>query len=231
MHRFWPAGAAALVWLASSLVPPAVEAQKFSRYDPVSLEAVIEPLDSMGNACGICSDEGGAYIDGQDGVAAGFDKFGNLIIDFQAARTPFRTVSFDLDTPFDQDAVPLGRITAADSYLSTIHAPQEPMQLMAPNTSQCASGVVTYTLADAERTQFRLYFQRPLADFDMSLTSNLVVTRVNAETWTVEAQASGCPTAGVHTIARVIDTPTKGPFEYTDRGLYVVPLKMTLTRR
>ena len=68
-----------LVWLAWSLVSPAVEAQKFSRYDPVSLEAVIEPLDSMGNACGICSDEDLEVDDELDDLLARLHQFGGAV--------------------------------------------------------------------------------------------------------------------------------------------------------
>lgn len=209
-----------------------LQAQKFAKYSPVSLDVVIESSDSFGGACGICSDEGGAYLDGIDGVTAEFDQYGNLIIDFLAGRsqTPFRKIQYDFRQPYADGAVDRGVVAPDDNYMSTVHAPQTPMQLMGPGSTQCAGGIVTYTLDDAKRTQFRVYFQRPLAPFDMSMTSGLLVTRVDENTWTVETKNAGCadPSPGV---GRLIETPTKGAFDYSNRGLYQMPLNMTLTRR
>ena len=62
---------------------------------PVALTVTVHDTDTNGMACQICSDGGGGYVDGTDGVAANIDQYGNIIINFQTGRNPLRKLHYE----------------------------------------------------------------------------------------------------------------------------------------
>jgi hypothetical protein len=89
--------------------------QKPGTYTPVPL---IVTVDSLGGTCRICGDNpdgSGVYTDGEDGVKATIDQYGNIIIDFQTTRTNTRWLTYDYPV-----TTPTGDGSHQHHYLSTI---------------------------------------------------------------------------------------------------------------
>lgn len=212
----------------------------------VNLKAVIEPTDSSGSACQILSDGGGPYVHGQEGVSAIFDNSGDLIINFQTGKTPIRGVAFDYSSPYtgpddDPPATPKTPVsgTYPRAFLSTI--PQSnvgssiPLQSLSIGASECVQLSWFYTLNDAKKTQWRHNFHRTssASGLDVSQTAYGVVTRIDADTWEVDPAATAACNSSVPgpALARLVDTPTVGRFQFNNDGLYSLRFKLTLVRK
>lgn len=220
----------ALGLLATSAGLGRAWAAKPNTYPVVPLVVTVAASDSAGNACRICDDGAGAYTDGIDGVAASLDQYGNLIIDFNATATPLaRRLQFDYSEPADESTfVPP---VAQNSYMSTIGATGGAIQAMDVQDVQCVQSNIVFTDGDTRETLYRHHFHRPLRTFDVADTSWLVVTRIGERVWEVEPKESGC-NDGVASLARLFSSPTKGGrTDYSDRGAWYMPFKMTLTSK
>lgn len=222
-------------WLTVAIgiltVSAGLAAQRPNTTTPVPLTVVVDD-----DGTSITSDAGGPYVDGQDGVAANIDKYGNLIINFQTGKTPVRKLYYDYSDPQDGQ-LPGGLLAPPNNYVSTIRQEGDTtkMQDLAIGQSQCVRANVTYT-TDDEKTQFRLLFQRSGTGADVEETAYLRATRTENETdgrrtWTVESESSSGCDNGYPGIARLIDTPLVGKFRYTDRGRYHMPFRLFLTER
>jgi hypothetical protein len=226
MTKKWLTVAIGILTLSAGLA-----AQKPNTTTPVALAVVVDDVGTR-----ITSDAGGPYVDGQDGVAANIDKYGNLIINFQTGKTPVRKLYYNYDDPQDGQTLG-GDLAPPNNYVSTIRQEGDTtkMQDLAVGQSQCVRANVTYT-TDDEKTQFRVLFQRGVTGIDVEETAYLHVTRTANETdgrrtWTVDSEStSGCDN-GYSGIARLIDTPLVGKFKYTDRGRYHMPFRLFLTER
>jgi hypothetical protein len=203
-------------------------AEKSATTKPVPLRVTVHDTDSDGFACGMCSDGLGDYVDGIDGVAAALDQYGNIIINFQTGRSPVRKLHYDYSFPLQGQTLQ-PPTDPPNNYFSTVGLPGSPLrQLMPVGSEQCIVGGPLATLDDFDKTQYRNVFHREWAGFDYTDTSYLVVTRTSTTTWEVEPKSASCNT-GIPKVMRLLQTPTRRQFNFTDDGLYQMPLRMTLT--
>jgi hypothetical protein len=233
--RFLATSATAAMLVA--LFQPGSHAAKPNTTTPVPLNVVVD--DSAGMR--VTSDGLGAYSDGVDGVGANIDQYGDVIINLQTTNVSYRKVQYSYAEPLDGQALPaiLASYLDADrsispeySYLSTLraNAADPKLQDLPVSAQSCLEGGFAFTLPDAKKTQYRNSFHRGGTNVDRSAeTSYLIATRVDSDTWTLEP-AAGCgfPLEGV---AQLIETPTVGKFSFKDRGLYHMPMKLTLSRK
>ena len=188
---------------------------------PVALSVTIEDTDSNNNACDICSD-GDPYVNGQEGVSAQLDEWGNLIVAFGQ-----RSVDFSFEHP--------DLASASGSHVSSYIATRRsgPLQSLAEGTSVCAE--MNWVFRDAAN-EYKLLFQRdgggPLADVDASAWA--VVTRVDEDTWSLEPRACDAPPdgrfAGADYEAALMSLPNRGKADVTAYGIEAMPFRLTLSR-
>jgi hypothetical protein len=187
---------------------------------PVSLSVTIENTDSDNNACDICSDSADPYVDGQEGVSAQLDEWGNLIVDFGLRQVDFT---------FDNEALPSG--LHVNSYIATRRS--GPLQGLAEGASVCAE--MNWVFRDATK-EYKLLFQRdgggPLEDVDASAWA--VVRRIDADTWSLEPRACDNPpdgrVAGADYKAALMSLPNRGKADVTSYGTEAMPFSLTLSR-
>jgi hypothetical protein len=192
----------------------------------VGLTVTVQPTDSAGNTCRICSDGLGSYVNGVDGVSAKLDQYGNLIIAF----TPTRKLTFDYTTPVLPGNVP-NIPPAYDSYMSTRFHPEGNIQDMPVGAAQCMESIIIFH--DGPGNHSTLYnndFHRNTGS--LGDTAYAVITRTSTTTWEAEPKelAGECNSADA-TIARVSSQPTSGPGSGTNYGRFYMPFKMTLVKQ
>ena len=198
---------------------PSGAPQRPGTYEPIPLTVTVHARDSLGVPCGICgdaADSAGAPIDtvytnGDQGVEASIDKWGNLIIDFQTTKAQIRGLVYDYtNDPANPTPAPPG--TGSNQYLSTIGG----------NLGLMLVGewidVASCPLYDDELS-YRHSFYRDCQSGLGSVGSPLRVTRISATTWEVETTGP----------ARVFGIATKGRAQVQDFGEFSLPFKMTLT--
>jgi hypothetical protein len=190
-------------------------AQKPGTYTPVPL---VVTVDSLGGTCGICGDDpdgSGVYTDGQDGVKATIDQYGNIIIDFQTTRTKIRGLRYryPATTP-----VPPG--DGLHHYFSTIPLDRRPLQTMATDELIHVASCPLYDDASG-RPQYRHGFYRDCQSGVVD-GAKLLVTRTSSG-WVVEPEPGA--------LAWVFSITTTGRTQIVDYGLISLPFKMTLTAK
>jgi hypothetical protein len=212
----------ALVVLSLAALGPVASAAgvKPGTYVPVPLVVMVHAVDTYGNPCGICGDgqDGSAtYVDGQDGVKANIDQYGNIIIDFQTTRAKIRGLRYAYSST---NPVPPGDGT--NHYFSTIKLDGGgALQAMSPETTISVASCPLYD-DDSGQPQYRHGFYRDCQSGFGPEGSKLNVTRT-ATGWDVE------PEPGAQ--ARVFSITTKGRVQVQDFGVLSLPFKMTLTPR
>ena len=101
---------------------------------------------------------------------------------------------------------------------------------MAVGSSLCLEAGFSFTLDDPSRTQYRHSFHRDLGrPIDFTDTSYMVATRTETTKWELEPKAAQCQP--VTDVIKLIATPTRGKFTFTDHGRYLMSMKMTLTAK
>jgi hypothetical protein len=192
----------------------------------VPLIVTVHDTATDGSDCGICSDRLGDYVDGEDGVKAVIDQYGNLIIDFQTGRTQGRGLEF-------RKADGMTFATGTNQYMATItHSPthsDDPdptyvplQQMVVGDPPQRVRSCPTYD-DDVTGRRYVHSFQRDcyVANSAADDSSFLWVTVVaNLTEWTVES-------TGSHE-ATVFDVPTKGRIQGFHPGDRPLPFRMTL---
>jgi hypothetical protein len=190
--------------------------QKAGRYTPVPLIVTVhDAIDSENNQCAICSDGLGDYIDGQEGVKATIDQYGDIIIDFQTTATEIRGLQYHYPAT---TAVPPAAGT--HDYISTLPLGNGPLQLMPIGGAILVASCPLYTDPSGQ-PQYRHGFYRDCGSGLGPEGSKLVVTRTAIDEWVVEPEPGAW--------ARVFSATTKGRtqvFVYGD--LMSLPFKMTL---
>lgn len=185
---------------------------------PVALSVTIEGTDSANNACEICPDGFGEYVDGQEGVSARLDEWGNLIVDFGQ-----RDVRFT----FDNDALPSG--SYVNAYIATRRS--GPLQSLDVDASVCAE--MNWVFNDGT-TAYKLLFQRDGGGSwaYATLSAWAVVTRIGPDTWSLEPRACDAPPdgrdAGRDSVAALMSLPNRGKAVVTDYLPEQMPFKLTL---
>jgi hypothetical protein len=202
--------------------------QKPGTYTPVPLIVTVEAADSAGNPCGICADGQGDYIDGQQGVKATIDQYGNIIIDFQTTRTNMRwlTYHYPVTTP-----VPPSDGLHQHHYLSTIKLGNGvPLQNIPSGGSIY---VASCPLFAVDQLEYLHGFYRDCTSGFGSEGSTLRVTRsaINSDEWEVEPEPVVGPGSQLGAWARVFSATTKGRTQIVDYGLMNLPFRMTLTAK
>jgi hypothetical protein len=188
------------------------------------------------------SDGMGEYVDGVDGVSARLDRYGDLIVNFQAdPRTGRRRVHFDYSCTTSAtcgslpDEPPSGLQDRA--YISTV-CPEvgtglpctgPKIQEMHDGTEQCVQ--LNWEFTDVFGQHWRNGFHRNRDLPEQEGTSYGVVTRIDANTWTVEPRAASCQGGNMPGIAKTfrIDT-VRSKVVYTNFGTFWLPFKLILTR-
>lgn len=192
-------------------------------YTPVPLVVTMNTCEES-TLAGICGDGyeeevpgKTTYTDGQDGVRASIDQYGNVIIDFQTTRARIRGLVYKYgDGPVS--APPGG---GSNHYFSTIGGA---LQAMTPDGTSTIN-VASCPLYDDDsgQPQYRHSFSRDCQSGSGSVGSPLVVTRISLSTWEIEPMAPAT--------ARVFSITTKGRVQVQPFGDFSLPFKMTLTAR
>ncbi|HEX4947508.1 MAG TPA: hypothetical protein VFZ34_12635 [Blastocatellia bacterium] len=238
--------------LGFSLVAIAALAQKPKTYPTVPL--IVSFRDAGSTDCNtiedprcadrIRSDGLGAYTHGVQGVSATIDQYGYLNLNFQTSDSPLRQVYFDYSVRFPSASNPEPPLTPPapglqpKAQLTTLPLGEgnyTPIQNMALGSSQCVKTGIAFTWADKKKTQWRSNFRRSdTFTAQTAQTSYGVVTCEGVDStgkcisWTLEPK-SNC--SGYDSIGELLHTPTVGPFNFTDYGLYYLPFKLTLTKK
>jgi hypothetical protein len=163
-------------------------------------------VDEMGNT---------VYTDGQDGVQATIDQYGNLIVNFQTTRAKIRGLVYK----YGSISAPPGN--GSNHYLSTIGSA---MQAMPNGQSITAASCPLYD-DDSGAPQYRHSFSRDCQSGFGPVGSPLVVTRTSGTTWDVE------PDVNTGAMARVFGITVKGRQQLQDFGGYSLPFSMTVTAK
>jgi hypothetical protein len=100
---------------------------------------------------------------------------------------------------------------------------------MAVDTAQCIQSNIVFTDNDWAETLYRTHYRRPLGSYDVSQTSYLVVTRTGPDTWELEPKVAPCNSN--ETVAKLFSQAKHGQPGSVDRGLYLMPFKMTLFKQ
>jgi hypothetical protein len=206
--------------LAIALAPVSSGAgQKPGTYTPVPLVVTVHPVDSASNQCAICEDGAGPYIDGQKGVKATIDQYGNIIIDFQTTRTNMRWLRYLYPV-----TIPIPPGDGSHHYFSTIKLDGVALQAMGwmPNTSIFVAGCALFDDPSGQ-PQYRHGFSRDCGSGLGPAGSRIIVTRTAINEWEVEPEFDAS--------ARVFSATTKGPAQIVDYGVMSLPFKMTLTAK
>jgi hypothetical protein len=200
---------------------PSGASVKPGTHTPVPLIVTVNACDPMvvSEICGDGSeqDELGrtTYTDGQDGVRATIDQYGNLIIDFQTTRAKIRGLVYKYGA--SSSAPPGG---GSNHYLSTIGGTA--LQALPPSGTTIKTSCPLYD-DDSGQPQYRHSFSRDCQGGFGSEGSPLMVTRTGEGTWTI------VPTEPA--TARVFSITTKGRVQVQDLGDFGLPFTMTLTAK
>jgi hypothetical protein len=190
----------------------------------------------------IKSDLAGDYVDGEQGVSARLDRYGDLIVNFQAdPRAGRRQVSFDYSCATSgtcgssPDEMPIG--LQDRGYISTVcrevstgfPCTSPKIQEMPDGTEQCVQ--LNWEFTDVFGQHWRNGFHRNRDLPNQEGTAYGVVTRIDANTWTVEPRAAACQGDNMPGIARTFRIETVRSKVVThDFGTFWLPFKLTLTR-
>ena len=235
--------------LCLSLAVSNSSAQKPGTSQPAPLKFIVEPtvrlVGSDPVSCKICGDGAGIgaaysdpneYIDGVDGVAASFNKYGYLTINFQDDGGSARTVSFDYSapTPTTIQAVPSMPIVSPKVISFKVFDPYTNLQDMTLGQSQWIGvGWSFNNGGSASRNHGFQYGQQA------GQTAYAVITCVETDgtgkctTWELEPKEF-LPNNPLERqdVAKVRDTTTvRGKATVTDYGHYYLPFKLTLVRK
>lgn len=209
--------------------PGSVSAARPGTTTAVALRVTVEPIDSAGNQCRICSDGGGEYVDGVDAVRATLDQYGNFIVDFGRTNHEVRELTFDYSQPVDPaNSYPTPAVQRG-SYLSTVDGnPSLFLQNLPIGSEACVGLQISFEDGDDlfHANRFRRYVS------DTSESSFLVVTRMDANTWEAEPKPATCNTgAATPYVGTLATSPAIIGEPYTNRGDFHLNFKMTLRRR
>jgi hypothetical protein len=200
------------------------------------------------------SDGRGAYQNGVDGVAVTLESDGNFVI----RATGTRQFYYEYDEPLagtlpEGYGVPADPLTAilpdqagaaaphavlaSGNAFITLKTGTVAIQNMTVGSSQCIRIAANY--ADSGTVRYRQTYQRTsgsgLADPQVDNTAWGIVTRVDANTWTVESGVGSCPPVvldapGAARVIRLEDLSRNRTLT-TNLGRFNLPFKMTLTRQ
>ena len=203
-----------VTFFAVCTLSPQMFAAKPTTYPPMPLKVALEDAED----CGICSDGGGEYIDGVDGVSAVFDQYGNFIFSTQTTRTKIRSLIYKYPT-----SAPPMPISGSNHYMATLRVePGIGLQAMPVLATQRQASCPIYD-DDNSAFQYRHGFYRDCQRGLGPEGSALIITRTSLTTWEVVPEGAAS--------AQVFHLLTKGRTVPQDDGLLDLPFKMVLTTK
>jgi hypothetical protein len=195
-------------------------------FTPVPLEVTMNActVSTLSEICGdafaLDGDGNTTYADGQDGVRANIDQYGNVIIDFQTTRAKIRGLVYKYGD--GSTSTPPGG--GSNHYFSTIGlAPGSALQAMQPGGPSITVASCPLYDDDSGQPQYRHGFSRDCQSGFGSVGSPLLVTRTSPTTWQIQPAAPAT--------ARVFSITTKGRVDVQDFGEFTLPFTMTLTAK
>ena len=188
----------------------------------VPLNVVIDNV--VAQVGGIRSDVLGVYTDGVGGVSAGIDEYGWFGFNTGAlGRTV--TADYSVVNVINNTGLPVSE-TLRGSFVTFVTPTK--FQDMTNESFQCVGAALTFSYNDTAGTQRSSGYRRGDSD-----TAWVKVYRQDVNTWILttgpQSDCSGTSTDG---LARVRERKTKG--KTTPElvyGTYIMPFKMTLTRK
>jgi hypothetical protein len=177
---------------------------------------------------GIRSDGGGDYVDGQQGITAVIDGYGNLLFSELLATTPARTLTFDFSFPIDP----------SNTYRPDV-AGQQRFQLTTNPNGVAGTPKISdlgvngnpsfacYNTAIAHRTgtaRYEAYFN---TNHDPQST-RVLITRTGSDTWTLVANDARCGLNADWAALHSEDLTTRKAAPLVFRGYYRLPFSMQL---
>ena len=201
----------------------------------IALRVTIEATDSSSAACKICSDGGGEYIDGVDGVKAVLGDGGGLVVNFQDSLTAqVRSVNFDYSDPLPPNTTVVPPLTEPVIQKIVTGFPQTVWTAMELGQSQCLG--LDWRFTDPNISVRSVAFQygpvRAGTSYSV-ITCTAVDGAGKCAEWEIEPKGDGaCNPAGAEPIAVVSSvTSARGRITYTPYGLYRMPYKLTLRKK
>lgn len=199
---------------------------------PVSLTVTVFNVDTLGNPYGITNDGLGAYVDGNQNVAAALDQYGNFAFNtFAASRgSATRWLNYDFTRPVD----PSNTFRPSQDHTQNYHfssggttfSPWIPIQNLGLNGNPAAEcGYMGNSFAANKSTVYRVSYHKGNEDTQNSPTAFAVFARVSVSpaVWTVTPVGSCSPTANVAALRS-----DDGTVLY---GYYTIPFFFTLTAK
>jgi hypothetical protein len=242
-----------LLSCSTALTAPAGAQQHLNT---VSLKVTVNPNQQFdpltGNATDVTSDSLGPYIDGQNGVCASLDSNGDLIINFDCAKTSTpRRVGLNLTTFLANPTGGTDTCTPPTS-ISTSNPPVAYTNYVAPATATnmptstfqnmsvydgTAATIyyiqlfLNYSFSDASQTTWRLNYHRTTSSSfaDAAQGSYAEVRRLSPTEWVVEPVTPSSLTGNPPNAAMLLETTsTRHSTTTTECGFYQVPFSFTL---
>jgi hypothetical protein len=177
----------------------------------------------------LSSDGLGPYYDGVDNVKAFFDDKGGLTFDTGTVLPAGRGMTSQYTYPLPGSlAYTLLVGAGAHYYWHTADAISIAAQELAPASSLCWGG---YFYSEDTAESYSTLFHSGIEATTTSLTGKWLLTRIDANTWTLEASPM-CGGDVVNLRHRIPGSQNKqGVFQYETIGYYHLPFKLILTRQ
>ena len=216
---------------------------KASAPQPVPLRVTFEPAMSDATPCAVCGDGLGDYVDGVDGVIAGFSRYGYFAFYFRGGDASGRSVLFDYSEFYpsaNHPAVvpppPSGPHTYGEFVTFNAFTPYTYVQDMrVGDPPQCL--LTGWNLDQGSPVWLNNYHRNGSPFFD-PLSSYVIATCIEEASgactkWELEPAASACNSGTVPTLVNVVKLTKVKPNKqtYEDYGLWKLPFKLTLTRK
>jgi hypothetical protein len=208
------------LFLTCIFLSAGVNAQKVKGPAPVNLSVTIDDSVNQSGSVGIGSDLGGAYVNGQQSVAAQFLSTG--VFSFKSGT---RSVKAYYGLPMDSQTTPLQGPESGTGVQMLTFVKSTFLQTMAIGELRCEGLLISFNLGSITRS---IGYQAGRGA--ISNTGPTLVSHPDSNTWIVQSD-SGSYCGSFDSIARVRDTNNSGKPGDVDQGRYFMPLRLVLTRQ
>jgi hypothetical protein len=198
----------------------AASAQNNKAVTPVNLSVTIDDSVNQSGSVGIGSDLGGAYVNGQQSVAAQFLSTG--VFSFKSGT---RTVNAYYGLPIDPVTQPLPASDSDTGVQILTFVKSTYLQTMAIGEQRCEAIAVNFDLGSMTRT-----IGYRAGRGTISNTGPSLVSHGDNDTWIIQSD-SGSVCSSYDSVARVRDAPKTGKPGDIEHGRYFMPFRLVLTRQ